>query len=100
MDGSTNDAWKRKVDTPGTPGTLGGQEIVPSEDKDEITGTQWTSALWSTDGPHDQTSHASEEGAKGVTKRERSVEGTTCASIVENPDTERENAKAPLKDCI
>ena len=63
-------------------------------------GTLWTLTLWSTDNPHDQTDQASVKDQEETIGKERSVEGKTCALIMENPDTERGNIKAPLKDCI
>ena len=49
-------------------------------------------------GPHGQETHA-EVREMEETKRERSVEGKTCALIVENPDTGPENVIVGSNDC-
>jgi hypothetical protein len=52
-------------------------------------------------GPHVQAiSHASKPKVEGTTKKKRIVEGTTCATIVENPDIRLETAIVAATDCI
>ena len=50
-------------------------------------------------GPHGQETHAKVKEIE-ETKRERSVEGKTYASIVEKPNTGPENAIAGPNDCM
>lgn len=66
---------------------------------DETMGTPWTLTAWNAEGPHGPIT-ADHRNEMEATTRERSGERITCASNVENPDTELANATIEPKDCI
>ena len=66
---------------------------------DMIMGTPW---IWTRSTMADPHGREASEDARTteVTRRERNAEEITCATIVENPDIEPENANSRLTDCI